>query len=104
MRGSGETVMVISVVRLQLTCLDIPEKSNITKQNVYCLSAMTSRACVVPCCEDSLAAVPLFWEIHSNGLERAFSVRTRKAVDIISTGEKKSDATNVLKRAHMAPK
>jgi len=58
---------------------------------------MTARAYIVPCCEDSLGAVPLFWEIHSNGLEVAFSVRTRKAVDIISTGGKKNDATNVLK-------
>lgn len=55
-------------------------------------------------CEDSLGAVPLFWEIHSDGLEMAFTVRTREAVDIISTGGKKNDATNVLKRAHMAPK
>jgi hypothetical protein len=83
MRGCRENVLVISVVRLQLTCLDIPEKSNITKQNVCCLSLVAARACVLPCCEDSLGAVPLFWEIHSNGLELAFSVRTRKAVDII---------------------
>jgi len=89
MRGSRETVIVMSVVRLQLTCLDIPEKSNITKENVFRPSAMTARACAVPCCEDSLGAVPLFWEIHSNGLELAYSVRTRKAVDIISTGGKK---------------
>lgn len=81
--------MVISVVRLQLTCLDFPEKSNITKENAFCLPAMTARACVALCCEDSLGAVPLFWEIHRNGLELAFSVRTRKAVDIISTGRKK---------------
>jgi len=81
--------MVISVVWLQLTCLDIAAKSNITKQNVCCLSAMIARACIVPCCEDSLGAVPLFWEIHSNGLELAFKVRTRKAVDIICTGGKK---------------
>jgi len=103
MRGSRETVLVISVVRLQLTCLDMAEESNITKQNMCCLSAMPARACVVPCCEDSLGAVPLFWEIHSNGLELAFTVRTRKAVDIICNGgEKKWCDKCVKKSAHGA--
>jgi hypothetical protein len=70
--------VMITSVRLQLTCRDIPKMSNITQEHVCCLSAVTVRACVVPCCEDSLGAVPLFREIHSNGLELASQCRQER--------------------------